>query len=88
LLKVVRPAIDAKQHGYEDLLGGLVVKASLEVMPKKPENFSVDSIRVVKILGGSVEDTAVVKGMVFGREPDSELANFLSNRSDAHAIVL
>ncbi|KAI9030521.1 chaperonin Cpn60/TCP-1 family [Hyaloraphidium curvatum] len=73
LLKVVKPAVDAKQHGYEDLLAGLVVKASLEIMPKKPENFSVDSIRVVKILGGSVEDTAVVKGMVFGREPESTL---------------
>lgn len=71
LMKVVRPAIDAKQHGYEDLLSKLVVQASLEVMPKKPENFNVDSIRVVKILGSSVEETAVVKGMVFGREPDS-----------------
>ena len=38
-------------------------------MPKKnPSNFNVDSVRVVKILGGSIFDTSVVKGMVFGRE--------------------
>lgn len=73
LMKAVRPAIDAKQHGYEDLLSSLVVKASLEIMPKNPSNFNVDSVRVVKILGGSVEDTAVVRGMVFGREPESTL---------------
>jgi chaperonin GroEL (HSP60 family) len=42
-------------------------------MPANPKNFNVDSVRVVKILGGSVQDTAVVKGMVFGREPEGEL---------------
>jgi T-complex protein 1 subunit theta len=40
-------------------------------MPSKPSNFNVDSVRVVKILGASIYDTKVVRGMVFGREPDS-----------------
>lgn len=48
-----------------------MIEAALEVMPKKPSNFNVDSVRVVKILGGSIFDTKVVRGMVFGREPDS-----------------
>ena len=73
LKKVVTASIAAKQYGYEDLLGDLVVKAALEVMPKNVKNFSVDSIRVVKILGASIHESQVVKGMVFGRSPDSTL---------------
>ncbi|KAJ3216576.1 T-complex protein 1 subunit theta [Dinochytrium kinnereticum] len=75
LVKVVRPAIAAKQYGYEDLLSELVVKAALEVMPKNANQFNVDSVRVVKILGGSIHDSAVVKGMVFGREPEGVVTN-------------
>ncbi|TPX57701.1 hypothetical protein PhCBS80983_g03631 [Powellomyces hirtus] len=71
LLKIVNTAIASKQYGYEDLLSKHVVEAALTVMPKNPSNFNVDSIRVVKILGGSIHDTKVVKGMVFGREPES-----------------
>ncbi len=66
------------QYGYEDLLGRLVVKAALEIMPKKPSNFNVDSVRVVKILGGSIHDTQVVRGMVFGREPESIFFLFMN----------
>ncbi|KAJ3083712.1 T-complex protein 1 subunit theta, partial [Quaeritorhiza haematococci] len=73
LTKVVRSAVASKQYGYEDLLADLIVKAALEVMPKVPSSFNVDSIRVVKILGGSIHDTAVVKGMVFGREPEGTI---------------
>eukprot|EP00842_Homolaphlyctis_polyrhiza_P005527 jgi/Hompol1/5976/HPOL_002132-RA len=71
LTKVVRSSIAAKQYGYEDLLSDLVVKAAIEVMPKNPYNFNVDSVRVVKILGASIHDSTVVKGMVFGREPET-----------------
>lgn len=61
------------KYGYEDLLTDLVVKASMAVMPKNPRNFNVDSIRVVKILGSSIHESTVVRGMVFGRSPDSIL---------------
>ncbi|KAI9100425.1 chaperonin Cpn60/TCP-1 family [Phlyctochytrium arcticum] len=71
LMKVVLPAIASKQYGYEDMLSKLVIEAALTVMPKNPANFNVDSVRVVKILGGSIHDTQVVKGMVFGRESES-----------------
>ncbi|KAH6562327.1 hypothetical protein BASA50_003107 [Batrachochytrium salamandrivorans] len=71
LSKIVSSSIASKQYGYEHLLSDLVVKASLEVMPKTPANFNVDSIRVVKILGASIHDSVVIKGMVFGREPET-----------------
>ncbi|TKA59753.1 putative T-complex protein 1 subunit theta, partial [Cryomyces minteri] len=70
LSKAIRTVVAAKQSGKEDFLADLVAEAVLAVLPKNPANFNVDNIRVVKIMGGSLEQSKVVKGMVFGREPD------------------
>jgi T-complex protein 1 subunit theta len=69
IAKAIRATIGAKQYGNEDFLSKLVAKAVLTVMPKNPTAFNVDNIRVVKIMGGGLEDSDVVKGMVFSREP-------------------
>lgn len=73
LSKAIRTVIAAKQAGSEDFLADLVAEAVLAVLPKNPYNFNVDNIRVVKIMGGSLEQSRVVKGMVFGREPDGNV---------------
>ena len=54
--------------------------ASLLVMPSNPSQFSVDSVRVVKILGGSIHETKVVKGMVLGREPEGTITKATNAR--------
>jgi T-complex protein 1 subunit theta len=73
LSKALRTVIAAKQTGSEDLLAELVAEAVLMVLPKNPTAFNIDNVRVVKILGGAVEQSRVVKGMVFGREPDGSV---------------
>ncbi|EGC48068.1 T-complex protein 1 subunit theta [Histoplasma capsulatum var. duboisii H88] len=73
LSKAVRTVIASKQSGSEDILAPLVAEAVLAVLPKNPANFNVDNVRVVKIMGGSLEQSRVVKGMVFGREPDGAM---------------
>lgn len=70
LAKAIRTVVAAKQSGSEDFLADMVAEAVLAVLPKNPYNFNVDNIRVVKIMGGSLEQSKVVKGMVFGRQPD------------------
>ncbi|EJF57172.1 T-complex protein 1 [Dichomitus squalens] len=70
LAAALKPAIASKQYGYEDQLAGLVAEASLAVMPPNPKNFNVDNVRVVKIMGGNLSGSTVVRGMVFGREPE------------------
>ncbi|KAI8148929.1 T-complex protein 1 theta subunit [Fennellomyces sp. T-0311] len=70
LHKTVKAAIGSKQYGHEDLLSDLVVEAALNVMPKKHTDFNVDNIRVVKVMGSSIYESKVVRGMVFGREPE------------------
>lgn len=75
LKKVIHAAIASKQYGHEDLLGELVTEAALNVMPKNIKDFNVDSIRVVKVMGSSLYESKVVKGMVFGREPEGIIQN-------------
>ena len=73
LAKAIRTVIASKQAGSEDFLSSMVAEAVLAVLPKNPSNFNVDNIRVVKIMGGSLDQSKVVKGMVFGREPDGSI---------------
>ncbi|KAI1611435.1 T-complex protein 1 theta subunit [Exophiala viscosa] len=70
LCKALRTVVAAKQSGSEDVVSRLIAEAVLAVLPKNPANFNVDNIRVVKIMGGDLSSSKVVKGMVLGREPD------------------
>ena len=70
LAKAIRTVVGAKQSGNEDFIARMVAEAVLAVLPKNAQNFNVDNVRVVKIMGGGLEQSRVVKGMVFGREPD------------------
>ena len=72
LATALKPAIASKQYGYEDKLADLVAEAALTVMPPNPKNFNVDNVRVVKIMGGNLAGSKVVRGMVFGKEPEGE----------------
>ena len=73
LSKAIRTVVASKQNGNEDFLADLVAEAVLAVLPKNPANFNVDNIRVVKIMGGSLEQSRVVKGMVFPKEPNGSV---------------
>ena len=73
LSKAIRTVVASKQNGNEDFLADLVAEAVLAVLPKNPANFNVDNIRVVKIMGGSLEQSKMVRGMVFPKEPDGSI---------------
>jgi T-complex protein 1 subunit theta len=75
LATAIAPALASKQPGSEQFLSQLVAEAALTIMPKNPKDFNVDSVRVVKILGGGLEQSRVVRGMVFGREPEGIVKN-------------
>ncbi|QRV84300.1 TCP-1/cpn60 chaperonin family (T-complex protein 1) [Ceratobasidium sp. AG-Ba] len=75
LALVLKTSIASKQYGAEDTLASLVAEAALAVMPSRPEHFNVDNVRVVKIMGGSLSGSSVVRGMVLGREPETVVKN-------------
>ncbi|KAL2535174.1 T-complex protein 1 subunit theta [Abeliophyllum distichum] len=60
----MRAAVASRQFGQEDKLCPLIAEACIEVCPKNPANFSVDNVRVAKLLGGGLHDSTVVQGMV------------------------
>lgn len=64
----LKTVLAAKQHGREDLLAPLVAQACIQILPKTGLTFSVDNVRVAKILGGGVVDTKLVKGFVLTRD--------------------
>lgn len=79
LIKAVKPVIAAKQYGYEDLISKLVVQAVKSIInPKNPKSFNIDNVRVVKIMGSSLSQSQVIKGMVFPREPEGSVKNITS----------
>ncbi|XP_004489709.1 T-complex protein 1 subunit theta-like [Cicer arietinum] len=60
----MRAAVASKQFGQEDTLCSLIADACIQVCPKNPANFNVDNVRVAKLLGGGLHNSAVVPGMV------------------------
>lgn len=67
---MLKSSVSSKQSGYESVLCPLVAEACVNVCPKNPVNFNVDNVRVCKIVGGSLNTSSVVKGMVFKREAE------------------
>jgi len=72
LAQVIKTPISTKQYGFENELSKLVAEACVAVMPKNTFNFAVDNVRVMKVLGGSIHQSYVVRGMVFPQVPISQ----------------
>jgi len=64
LRQAIKTVVASKLLGFEDALAPLIAKACLTVLPTNPYNFNVDNVRVQKILGGSIHDSEVIKGVV------------------------
>ena len=58
---------------YEKLLAELVAKACIDVCPPKASNFSVESVRICKIVGGGLTDSTVVQGLVLRRNVEGTI---------------
>lgn len=75
LVRVLKPVIASKHAGYEETLGGLVADAVLTAMPPAPRaaSVNVDNIRVAKLIGGTIADSAIVKGVVVQRDTEGAI---------------
>lgn len=60
-------------HGQETFLAPIISKACISVLPEQKEKFDVDNVRVAKILGGSLMDTDVIKGLVVVRTVEGNI---------------
>jgi T-complex protein 1 subunit theta len=71
--KCIKTTIASKQYGLEDFLSGLIAEASLFAMPSDSQKFNVDAVRVQKILGGTINDSQVIHGMVILRGSETTI---------------
>lgn len=74
LMKILRPVLASKQYGSQDGLAALVADACLSVRssddgpnPNANTTIQPESIRTVKILGGSIMQSCVMTGFVAQR---------------------
>lgn len=65
----------SKQYGLEDTLGSLITSACLMSLSAKTKKINVENIRVQKILGGSIGDSEVVRGMVCIRQSETSVTH-------------
>lgn len=72
IAKFLRSSISSKLYGYENMLAPLIAQACIQSTPEDPSvaRFSVDSIRVVKIVGGGLTDTKLVRGFVTPKDAE------------------
>lgn len=73
VFKCMKAAVASKQYGLEDLLGNLITKACLHTMGKKGGKLNVDNVRVQKVLGGGIQDSEVIQGMVVIRQSQTSV---------------
>ena len=73
LTKCLRPVVAAKHYGYEETIAPLISEACLHAMPENPRKFNVDNVRVAKVLGGSIDDSSVVHGLVLQRRCETSV---------------
>lgn len=53
------------------------------MVPANPSNFNVDNVRIVKILGSALPESAVVRGMLLKRDAEGSI----KAASDAKVVV-
>lgn len=70
---VLKSCVASKQYGLEDVLTPLIAESCIAVLPANKGHFSVENVRVAKVLGGSVSDTSVVSGAVLTRNVEGSV---------------
>jgi len=80
LMEVLIPVLAAKQYGSETILAPLVAEACRAIMPPDQRKASVspESVRIVKILGGSISQSRVIYGYVAPRGVDTSITKVLN----------
>lgn len=58
---------------YADLFSKLIADACIKALPQNALNFDIEYIRVAKILGGSLNDCSVLKGLIITRDAEGAI---------------
>jgi T-complex protein 1 subunit theta len=70
----LKGALKSKQNGYEDYLAPLVAQACVDICPDNKQNFNVDNVRVSKLVGGFVDQSEIIQGIVIKRNVEGTVS--------------
>jgi T-complex protein 1 subunit theta len=78
LFEAVRTTVASNGLSNEEFLGPLVFESIHSVFPAEPLNFHIDNIRaenicVIKVIGSTLSESKVIRGMVFPRQPEGSI---------------
>ena len=66
---LIEPVIKTKLvHEQEKILAPLIAEACISALPEDKTKFNLDNVRVAQILGGSLLDSSLVKGLIEVRD--------------------
>ena len=74
LVKCINSVVASKQFGQEAFVGGLIADACIHTMPKSSIKFNVDNVRIQKILGGGIQDSRVIQGVVVTKASETSVS--------------
>lgn len=75
LVKCLKSVVGSKHYGNQNILAPLIAEAALYAMPRTSRDFSVDNIRVQKVLGASLQDSIVLHGMAVIRGSENSITH-------------
>lgn len=83
--KAIRYVLASKQYGYEEQLSKFITEGCISIFPLPPKkpSVNVDRVRVCKLLGKSISDSTVMKGMVLHRDANG----IVKHAKDAKIVV-
>lgn len=84
----MRATIGAKVPNYADFFSNLVAQACINSLPDVPSKFDVDNVRVVQILGSSVDDSTFMSGMVVKRNVEGSVERMAKPRIAVYSCPL
>ena len=80
VIRALKSTISAKIPQYDDFFANLVAKACINSLPDVPTRFDIDNIRVVHILGSSIDDSTLMSGMVVKRNVEGNIDRMIKPR--------
>lgn len=88
IAKGLKATISAKIPNYGDFFADLVARACINSLPDIAGKFDIDNIRVVQILGSSVDDSTYMSGMVVKRAAEGSIDRMAKPRIAVYSCPL
>lgn len=81
----IRGSVASKMFGNEDVISRIIARACIGVSSTNINNFPSEHVRVAKILGGGIEDSMVINGMVIVQDSNGSIKSVRDSKVAVYA---